>query len=343
MLRMPVTIKQISEICGVSRGTVDRVLNNRGRVKPQTEQMIRGIAEQLGYVPNVAGKALAAKKKSFVIGVVLTSEGNAFFEDVLRGIKQAETELTDYGTRFLVKTMKGYEAKRQLEIINEIADKINALVLTPINDPLIAAKINELSDSGICVVTINSDIENTRRLCYVGSDYFKGGETACGMMGILTGGTATIGVLTGSIKVLGHARRIAGFKNVMNSRFKKFTVADFRETNDDEIQAFDVTKRMLEENPKINALYVVAGGVYGACRAVQSLGLEGKIKIVCHDKVPTTVEMMKKGVIAATICQQPFTQGYKSARIVFDYLITGKKPDNDQYFVKNEIKILENL
>ncbi len=340
---MPVTIKQISEICGVSRGTVDRVLNNRGRVKPQTEQMIRGIAEQLGYVPNLAGKALAAKKKSFVIGFVLASEGNAFFDDVLRGIRQAEAELADYGTKFLLKTMKGYDAARQLELIGELNDKINALIITPINDPMIAEKLNELSDAGICVVTMNSDIENASRLCYVGSDYFKGGETACGMLGILTGGRANIGVLTGSIKVLGHARRIAGFKNVMNTRFPDFSVIDFRETNDDEIQAFDVTKRMLEEHREIDALYIVAGGVYGACRAVQSLGLEEKVKIICHDKVPTTVEMMKKGVIAATICQQPYTQGSKSVRMAFDYLITGKKPENDQYYVKNEIKILENL
>ena len=52
---MAVTIKQIAEMCGVSRGTVDRVLNNRGKVKKETEQMIRKIAEDLGYVPNMAG------------------------------------------------------------------------------------------------------------------------------------------------------------------------------------------------------------------------------------------------------------------------------------------------
>ena len=32
-------------MCGVSRGTVDRVLNNRGKVKPETEERIRATAE----------------------------------------------------------------------------------------------------------------------------------------------------------------------------------------------------------------------------------------------------------------------------------------------------------
>ena len=75
---MSVTIKQISELCGVSRGTVDRVLNNRGKVKPETEQKVREVAERLGYTPNMAGKALAARKRDLVIGVALVAKGNAF-------------------------------------------------------------------------------------------------------------------------------------------------------------------------------------------------------------------------------------------------------------------------
>ena len=109
---MAVTIKQISELCGVSRGTVDRVLNNRGKVKPETEKKIRRMAEQLGYTPNMAGKALAARKREFVIGVALVSEGNAFFDEVLLGIQKAEAELKDYGVRVLVRTTKGYDVSR---------------------------------------------------------------------------------------------------------------------------------------------------------------------------------------------------------------------------------------
>ena len=33
-----VTIKQIADLCGVSRGTVDRVINERGNVKPETKR-----------------------------------------------------------------------------------------------------------------------------------------------------------------------------------------------------------------------------------------------------------------------------------------------------------------
>lgn len=52
-----VTIKEIADRAGVSRGTVDRVLNNRGKVNPEKEERVRRIAQELGYKPNVAGKA----------------------------------------------------------------------------------------------------------------------------------------------------------------------------------------------------------------------------------------------------------------------------------------------
>lgn len=340
---MAVTIKQISEICGVSRGTVDRVLNNRGRVKPETEQLIRNVAQQLGYTPNLAAKTLAAQKKSFLIGMVTVSEGNAFFDEVFRGIHQAQKEIEPYGAKLLIRTMKGYDTERQLALMRELGEQVNALILHPISDPRIASEVDRLTEAGICVVTLNNDIENSRRLCYVGSNYTRGGETACGMLGMMTGRKAQIAVLTGSNRVLGHAQRIQGFRNVMKRRFQNFRIVCFEETNDDEIQAFDTTKRLLAQHPQIDAIFVVAGGVYGVCRAVLSLELQDKISIVCFDSVPTTVEMMEKGVIKATICQQPYTQGYKSVRLAFDYLVSGNPPEKEQFIVKNEIKILENL
>lgn len=340
---MSVTIKKIAELGGVSRGTVDRVLNNRGKVKPETEIMVRQLAEQFGYTPNLAGKALAVRKKSLVIGIVIVSEGNPFFDTVFRGIAEAEKELRDYGVKIMIRTMKGYNIDRQLQLIEEIENDINALILNPISDPRIAAKIDALDARGIGVVTLNTDIENSRRFCYIGSDYFRGGETACGIMGLLTGGRATIGIVTGSIKVLGHNQRIAGFREVMKRKYPAMRVVDYVESNDDEIRAYEVTKELLASHPEIDAIFVVAAGVYGACRAILSLGLQEKLTVVSFDKVPTTVEMIKKGIIKATICQQPFMQGNKAVHIVFDYLVSGAKPETDQFILYSQIKITENI
>lgn len=337
------TIKQISELSGVSRGTVDRVLNGRGHVSPEKERLVRSIAEQVGYTPNRAGKALAARKKSYIIGVLLASEGNPFFGEVIRGVHEAERELHDYGVKVVLRTQKGYDVAAQLAAMDEMGEDTNALILNPINDPAVAEKINALSDRGVQMYTLNTDIEDCRRLCYIGSDYFEGGRIACGMLGLLTGGVANVGILTGSVHILGHKQRINGFLDVMYKKYPKFRFLSIMETEDDDMIGFESTRRMLTEYPEIDTIFLAVAGVYGVCRAVQSFLPERRLHIVSFDHIPQTEELMRAGLIQATICQQPFAQGYEAVKLAFNSLMNGMPPAEQQFIVKNDIRILENL
>ena len=66
---MAVTIQQIAELAGVSRGTVDRALNHRGRINPQVEERICRLADELGYVPKRRKKP-ENRGKNQKIGIV---------------------------------------------------------------------------------------------------------------------------------------------------------------------------------------------------------------------------------------------------------------------------------
>ena len=65
--------------------------------------------------------------------------------------------------------------------------------------------------------------------------------------------------------------------------------------------------------------------------------------IVCFDKTPSSEQLLRAGMVKAIICQQPFTQGNKAVHLAYDYLVSGKKPEHDSFFMKSEIKIEENL
>ena len=56
----------------------------------------------------------------------------------------------------------------------------------------------------------------------------------------------------------------------------------------------------------------------------------------------TALEMLKKGVISATISQQPFQQGSRSLDLLFACLTSGTVPEREQYFVEHSIRIREN-
>ncbi|MBR1397618.1 MAG: LacI family DNA-binding transcriptional regulator, partial [Selenomonadaceae bacterium] len=314
----------------------------RGRVSSTTAAAILSMAEQLGYEPNPAGKALAARKHRPVIGVILSSEGNAFFDEVIRGIKEAYEEYQIYGLEVKYKTMKGYDENKQIELLEQFRGNVNALAINPINSPQIAKILNEFVEAGIFVVTVNNDIANCNRQCFVGSDYFNGGETACALFEAILGKKAKIGVVLGSLQIMGHRSRLEGFQHRMK-KLPEFEILDVVENDDDEITSYNVTKQLLEKYPQITALFLVAGGVYGASRAVLDLPEENRPKVIAFDAVPSTVEMMKKGVILAILYQHPYRQGHRSIDLAFEYLVNGRAPAKAEYVFKNEIRLLENL
>ena len=100
---MKVTVKSLAQAAGVSRGTVDRVLHNRGAVKEDVAKRVRLLAKELGYVPNRAGRALAAYKTPIKIGALMPSVGNAFYQEIIQGINDAQREFQDLGLEVVLK------------------------------------------------------------------------------------------------------------------------------------------------------------------------------------------------------------------------------------------------
>lgn len=337
------TIKEIAELAGVSRGTVDRVLNKRGAVNPKTEAKILEITKALNYKPNRAGIVLAAQKKRFKFGIVMFGIGNPFFDDVVAGFHEKEEELAGYNCTVLFRRISAFGVADQLEAIDSlIAEEINGLAISPQNDPSIAKKIDELYEMGIPTVTFNTDIAGSKRIAYVGSNYYQCGQTAAGLMHLMTSGEVNVGIISGNSNILCHTERIAGFKSCLE-QYNNLHIVDFFENNDDDFISYEKTMDMLKNHPEINALFFAAGGTYGGCKAVLASDRLKDMKIITFDKIETTVEMMKRDVISATICQQPKMQGLLPMEILFDYLTTGEPPKKEFNYTAVEIRIKENI
>ena len=336
------TIRQIAAECGVSTATVDRVINGRGKVRPDTEARILLALQKAGYTKNIAARALAIRKDSPTIGVVVSSEGNPFFDEVLAGGRRAEAELMDYGVSVALKTMRGYQTQDQIERIAELAPDISALVLHPIDDPQVAAKIAELAQRGIPTVTVNSDLENSERRCYVGSDYVQGGQTAAGLMRLATHGKRRLGIVTGVDTLLGHRQRLRGFESHLAATCPRIEIVARRSAEDDDERAYMATRSMLRADPMIDTLQLIAAGLQGVCEAIQELKLNKRIRLFAFDHIPATETAMKRGLLKAVVCQQPFQQGYQAVRSAMDIILSGMTA-SERIIMENQICILENL
>lgn len=337
------TMKEIAELSGVSRGTVDRVLNHRGIVNPKTERKVLEIAKLLDYQPNKAGIALAAQKKKFKIGVLLFGADNPFFDEVMAGLKKKLEELSIYGCGIIEKRIP-FDLDTQLKTIDElVTEGISGLILSPYNDKKIQEKIDMLLAAHIPCITVNTDMPDSKRIAYVGSDYYKCGQTAAGLLGLITDGSAKVGIVTGSHNILCHEERINGFYTLLKDKHPGIRIIDIVENNDDDYKSYEVVSDLLERHPDLSALYFTAAGVYGGCRAIANARRSRPLKVITFDAVPSTCEMIRCGIISATICQQPEEQGAQSLALMIDYLLTGKQPDNNCRFMDLSIKIAENL
>lgn len=334
------TIREIAELAGVSRGTVDRVLNNRGSVNEETAERIRAIIRQLDYKPNRAGIALAAQKKKYLIGVILFSRKNPFFDYVMQGFSDKAEELSLYGCEITVKRV-AYHPEAQLSAIRAcLKEGVQGLIITPYNGDEIREELNKLIRSGIPVITVNSDAEGVRRLAYVGSDYYNSGEAAGALMKLVTSGPVRLGIVNGDNNILCHTQRISGFVDKLSDD-TRFKVVCQGESLDDDKTAYELVSRMLHSHPDISAFYFTAAGVYGGCRAIAELAPEKDIKVITFDEVPSTVEMMQKNIITATICQEPYWQGSKSLEVMFSFLSDKEASVQDSYYAELSVKIRE--
>jgi LacI family transcriptional regulator len=341
---MGLSIRQIAAMAGVSRGTVDRALNHRAGINPQIRAEILAIAAATGYKTNRAGKMLGIRKNPLKIGIQMPAVGNDFFLEVRRGLEQAAVELADFGLILVIREMKGFTVATQIaQVRSLLAEGINALAFVPIDHPDVAGLLDELAAARLPVLTLNTDVASGPRLGYVGNDYARSGAIAAGIFGLLAAGQPLqVLIVTGSRQVLGHNQRIAGFCRTVRQRYPEIAVLDILENQDDDERSCQMVREALTRWPGLDALFLTAGGVAGACRARREFAGSRQIRIICFDQTPGIESYLQDGTIAASIGQEPFRQGHEAVRLLFDYLLDGTAPPL-RTLTRNEIMIREHF
>ena len=333
---MGITIKKIAELAGVSRGTVDRALNHRGRVDPEVAKRVRQLAADYGYKPNRIAVGLKRIEHPLRIGIVINSVGNAFYEHILKGMDRARSEFADFGVEFFMIQLKGYNPEKQLEAIEEMTNqRVDAMVLTPIDHPSIIKAVNRCAEAQVQVVFLHADIA-AKRLAYVGSDYFRSGQTAAGLINLVNNRQKRkVAILTGSFHMASHNQRIKGFQDVLNPALE---VVAIEETEDDDLRAYETTKQLIDRQAP-DIIYLTAGGALGTARAIGESGLD--IQLYTMDVTKGIRELMMQDQIVATITQQPIEQGYQAIKLICDHMI-GKCEISD-YYAKSGIEMKYNI
>lgn len=327
---MAVTIKEIASLANVSRGTVDKVLNNRPGVKESTKKKILKIAEELNYQPNIIGKALVRSKDPIRIGIILTPDYNPYIQELLHGIQTAQKEFAPFGLEVIAKLMTTLEPQEQLTIIDELVNSsVQGMAIFPTNAPQVIDRVNQLIQGQMAVITFNSKVDGIRHLAFIGQNHYKGGRTAASLLGKIVPSPVRAGVIISSSNLSCHHDRLSGFQDKLSEAYTDALILDVQENQDRKEDAFRITLEYCNRYPDLNAIYLTSGGIAGVCSALDVAEKRGIIKVICHDLPPETLNLLNSGQIDFALGQNPEQQGYQLVKVLFEYLIKNITPNNE--------------
>lgn len=330
------TIKEIAELAGVSIGTVDRVIHNRGRVSPETKQAVLSLIRELDYRPNRVSKGLALLRKNiklsfFVVDVCC----NPFFEQVLAGAQEKSKELIEYGIEveyhILPVSDKPFCVPEDFS-----TDGIAMLYMPPMESLCQWALTHKVP-----VVCYNVPAPSDYPFAYVGCDYYQAGRIAAGLSAMICGGKGKIGILSeGSDLISSYGDREKGFRQEIQDCYPNMQIAPSYTTM--YLQTLkDCAMQMLTEQPDLDLIYLVNPGDYSVCHVIREAC--GKpIPIVTNDLTPSQQYYLADGIITATICQEPERQGATALEILFRYIVNGSIPEQKSILTNLTIHIRQN-
>lgn len=341
---MPVTIQEIADRAGVSRGTVDRALNGRRGINRETEARIKEIARKMGYRTNRAGRALALAARGKKIGVLIQAADTPFMKEVIQGVKEAQAEYEQFGVSIDLEMIGNVDAKKAVRILDHFADEgCGGIALVPADDALVRDKLNQLTGKNIDIVMINSDIAGVNRLCFVGQDAYQSGRTAAGLMAEILPQNAVCLILSGHPSNLSNEHRAFGFQKELGELRKDVRILPIQYDYDSDRKAEEITGAILRDTTELSGIYLAAAGAEGVCRALEKGGAVDRVKVISNDITPSNMQALRERRLDFLIGQDAHSQGYEPVRVLFDKMLDGKTPEQDNMYTEILIKTRYNV
>lgn len=345
MNRKP-TIQMVADLAGVSRGTVDRVLNNRPHVNDEARERVLEAMRKLGYISPRENyrRQMDASLSPITLGVLLPNWEGQFRAEVDRGIRLACGELEETNVRVLLRRCETDLPQEAVELLETMRRGGAAgFAVCAVNDPAIETWIAARMAEGVPCVTFNSDLPASGRLCFVGQDIRQAGRLAAGLLYKCVGGQGPILATAGNLKFDGHRQRLDGFRERLEELGFPAEQLIVRETYNDYETSVRVVSEALEEQPDLQGVYMANLSVAGCCAAIERAERKGRVHVVCHDINEGIRQLVRSGAVDFTIPQNLERQGYAPLLLLRDYLRKKKALEPGRVQSRIDILCAENL
>ncbi len=323
-----VTIYTIAEALNMTPSMVSRALKPDGKVNAEKRKLILETAERLGFEYNRMASRLSMKP--IRIATLIYGRFPGYYSEMMRGVEAASQALSDYkvSNRLYVLPFGEYTQEDAFRVLDEIqAEKYDGLVLHGLYGYEVAERIDRLSDAGVVVCTLHNDILSCRRLFTSMSDTELTGSVAAQLLSIfLPPGRRKVVLFSGNMKSLVH--QTLTFSFIRHAEEAGMTVLRHYATEDYPERAAEQVRKAFETHPEIDGIYISSANSEPILRYLEENGLGGRIAVIASDVFPELSAFMRKGIVNATIYQDPYRQGKRAFEGLFEYIASGIKPNS---------------
>ncbi len=342
------TIKDIAKLAGVSRGTVDRVINNRGQVSMAKREKILKIVEKLGYQKNVIAQNLALNKQRYINVVIPSHSNDQYWKMIYDGIMSNATVLNQFN---IILSFFQFDGSSKNDYLKQLRAACQAdpefVLIAPVFTKETLAFLESEETGQISFSAINSELDYESMMTFLGQDSFKAGE--------IIGRLFQKGIPKKNRKILcvtlGHdednaihiQKKIEGLKH-FNTKEK----ANF-EFIIETIEAFYDNSEIAKNCKRIETLYPNIDGIlFTNSRAKpfinQSTYFHNKrdeFIAIGFDLIEDNIQLLKSGNLDFLLNERPYEQGRESVNYIINHLIRGQEIPKNKY-LPLDIVIKEN-
>jgi LacI family transcriptional regulator len=283
------TIGEIARASGVGTATVDRVLNGRGGVRAVTSKKVLDALAELGGGSKQTNGA-ARRQIAF-----LTESGVSFNRSLEEAVTDYRASHENVDCTFAAVPTAEVNPIKFAQLLERTADVADGIIVVAREDLTINRAIRAVTARGVPVVCVTTDLPNSNRIAYVGSDQTSAGATAAYLMGRLVGQCAGKILLVISAPYRCQEEREVGFRRILRTEFLKLDVDERVTSNDEPEHSYHNVRMYIQEHGAPVGVYNVAGANVGIAQALRDEGLQGKVVFVGHELNTNSRMLLESG------------------------------------------------
>lgn len=342
-----IRIIDIAEMAGVSVGTVDRVIHNRGRVSGENEKKVKAVLEEVNYQPNLMARSLASRKMYHFVAIIPSYEPGEYWEAISEGIDKAASETEPYNITVTKRFFNQYDNETFDAIVRDLSEEeeiAGVLIATLFTDSVIYLS-HILDAKNIPYIYVDSNIAGEHQLAYFGTESYDAGVIAAKLLTNRINNRSDILISrivhSGKNDSNQGKNRREGFCHYLKENGFAGRLHEVELKIADSAYNFAKLDEIFHANPPIEGAVIFNSTCYIPGNYLKVRG-RMDIKLVGYDLIWKNTELLSEGVITALIAQRPEQQGYNGIKSLSNHLVMGLNPEKVN-LMPIDILIKENL